>query len=361
MIYLDLFQTWWFILAITTLATIFFTSFTKKILIKADISDKPIVTEHKHKSGTPTMGGIGMLMGILFMTSIYFKNTYLLITCLIMLVSGLVGLMDDLLGLKTKEVQKIAKNISSTNVEIGLLTLKPNEEARVASPQAKKALNYLLSEGKLEVIGEAPIKTEIEESHKIILQIVIGLFLVLTSSVTMLGPFSLGLLAIPMIIVGILGAINSMNLIDGMDGLAAGIMTIASATCAIFLNFYGNFDASLPFIGLTAVSLGFLALNKYPAKIFMGDTGSFALGAGFATAVMLTNTVLLGVIALAVPIISVIVSLMHRAHIINLPVEPLHHTLNYKGMSEKSIILLYWGLTVIFSAIGLLFVPYFPL
>lgn len=358
---MDLFQTWWFMFAITTLATIFFTSFTKKILIKADISDKPIVTEHKHKSGTPTMGGIGILMGILFMTCLYFRNNYLLITCLIMLISGLVGLMDDLLGLKTKEIQKIVKNISSRNVEIGLLTLEPNEEARVASPQAKKVLDSLVTEGKLEVVGEAPIKTEIEESHKIILQIVIGIFLVITCSVNMLGPFSLGLLAIPIIIVGILGAINSMNLIDGMDGLAAGIMAIASATCVIFLNFHGNFDTSLPFIGLTSVSLGFLALNKYPAKIFMGDTGSFALGAGFATAVMLTNTVLLGVITLAVPIISVIVSLMHRSHIIKLPVEPLHHTLNYKGMSEKSIILLYWGLTVIFSAIGLFLCPYFPI
>ena len=358
---MDLFQTWWFMFAITTLATIFFTAFTKKILIKADISDKPIVTEHKHKSGTPTMGGIGILMGILFMTCLYFKNTYLLITCLIMLISGLVGLMDDLLGLRTKEIQKIVKNISPEDVEIGLLTLKPNEEARVASPQAKKSLESLLSEGKLEIVGEAPIKTEIEESHKIILQIVIGIFLILTGSVSVLGPFNLGLFAIPVIIIGILGAINSMNLIDGMDGLAAGIMTIASATCALFLNLHGNFNASLPFIGLLSVSLGFLALNKYPAKIFMGDTGSFALGAGYATAVMLTNTVLLGVIALAVPIISVIVSLMHRAHIIKLPVEPLHHTLNYKGMSEKSIILLYWALTALFCGIGLILCPYFSI
>ncbi len=347
--------------AITTVATILFTIFIKKILVMADISDKPIVTEHKHKSGTPTMGGIGMLMGILFMTCIYFQNHYLLITCLIMLISGLVGLIDDLLGLKTKEIQKIVKNISSGDVSIGLLTLKPGEKARIASIKAKKELKALINVSKLEIVGETPIKMELEENHKIILQIVIAIFLVITCSVSMIGPFSLGLFAAPIIIIGILGAINSMNLIDGMDGLAAGIMAISSITCAIFLNLHGDFNASIPFIGLTSVSLGFLALNRYPAKIFMGDTGSFALGAGFATAVMLTNTILIGVISLAVPIISVIVSLMHRVHIINLPVEPLHHTLNYKGISEKNIILLYWLLTIIFSSIGLFLCPYFPI
>jgi phospho-N-acetylmuramoyl-pentapeptide-transferase len=61
------------------------------------------------------------------------------------------------------------------------------------------------------------------------------------------------------------------------------------------------------------------------------------------------------VIALAVPIISVVVSLMHRAHIIKLPVEPLHHTLNYKGLSEKKIIALYWGLTLIICAAAIYF------
>ena len=75
----------------------------------------------------------------------------------------------------------------------------------------------------------------------------------------------------------------------------------------------------------------------------MGDTGSFALGAGYITAAFLGNVTLFAVIALAVPIISVIVSLLHRAHIIKLPVEPLHHTLNYNGLSEKKIISIYLG------------------
>jgi phospho-N-acetylmuramoyl-pentapeptide-transferase len=95
--------------------------------------------------------------------------------------------------------------------------------------------------------------------------------------------------------------------------------------------------------------------NKYPASIFMGDTGSFALGAGYITAAFLGDVIYFAIIALAVPIISVIISLLHRAHVIKLPVEPLHHTLNYKGLSETKIVAFYWGATIIISAAALFF------
>jgi phospho-N-acetylmuramoyl-pentapeptide-transferase len=145
-----------------------------------------------------------------------------------------------------------------------------------------------------------------------------------------------------------------VNLIDGMDGLAAGILTIASASCAIFSLISGNLTATIPFGVLAGVSLGFLVFNRYPASIIMGDTGSFALGAGYITAGFLGDVIYFAVIALAIPIISVVVSLMHRAHIIKLPVEPLHHTLHYKGLSEKKIIALYWSITFIICIAAIL-------
>ena len=86
----------------------------------------------------------------------------------------------------------------------------------------------------------------------------------------------------------------------------------------------------------------------------MGDTGSFVLGTGYAAAVLLCDLPYFGVLALGVPILSVIVSLLHRSHIIKLPVEPLHHTLNHYGMSEVRIILTYWGTTVLLCAVGIL-------
>ena len=339
---------------ITLCATIFFTYYVRRILLKARIADNPIVSEHRHKSGTPTMGGIAFLFTISLIISLYYQNTQILIVSFIMLAGGIVGLVDDLIGLKVKETQKIVINTSNEMITLGRLDVKPNEEVRVATPKAKAEIDELLKQEKVEVVGEVPIKSEPEELEKIICQIVLGLFLGLTGAVTTLGGFNLGLLSVPIVIVAILGCINSVNLIDGMDGLAAGIVGIASIFCCIYGYLFGPLTAILPFLILSAICIGFLVFNKYPASIFMGDTGSFVLGTGYAAAVLVCDIPYFGVLALAVPIISVVVSLLHRAHIIKLPVEPLHHTLNHYGMSETKIVYSYWGATLILCVIGIL-------
>ncbi len=319
-----------------------------KWLKYADVKDHPIVTEHSHKAGTPTMGGLAILMGVLLIACVYYSDKDLILTVMIMLTAGIVGLMDDLIGLKTKVIQKVIRNISPNPVEIGRLTLKTGENARVTTPKAKKDLESLLKNNLVEITGEAPIKSEVKENEKILAQILVSLFLIASGAVgsTLLG-FNLGIFIIPVIIFGIVGSINAVNLIDGMDGLAAGIIAIASIASALFSISIGNIGGSLAFLAIGGVCIGFLVWNRYPARIFMGDTGSFALGAGYITAAFLGNVTLFAVIAIAVPIISVIVSLLHRAHIIKLPVEPLHHTLNYRGLSEKKIISIYWGITLI--------------
>lgn len=339
---------------ITLFATIFFTFFVRKILIDANISDNPIVSEHRHKSGTPTMGGIALLFSTLLIASIYFENDYILVISLIFVTAGIVGLLDDLIGLKVKEMQKLIKNITNKPLSIGQLILAPGEEARAATDKAKREVEQLIYEDKVKLIAEVPIKNEIGEAEKIIVQVVIGIFLAVTGVITTLGGFTLGILAIPIAIIAIVGAINAINLIDGMDGLAAGIIFIASLFCGIFAYINGNIAGILPFAILTGLTLGFLVFNKFPASIFMGDTGSFALGAGYATAVLITDIPYFGVLALAVPIASVIISLIHRAKIIRLPVEPLHHTLHHNGVSEQKIIFSYWFLTAFICVVGIL-------
>lgn len=338
---------------ITFFGTVIFTWFVRKALKDADLSDNPIVSEHRHKAGTPTMGGIAFLFTILLILSLYYKNTDILIISFIMLTGGVMGLLDDLLGLRVKEYQKVVKNISDSAVPIGLLNLGVGEEARITTDKAKQELTSLVEEAKLEIVAEIPIKYEPGEGVKIIVQLLPGLFLALTGVVASCGGFTLGLLAYPVIIIGVLGAINAVNLIDGMDGLAAGIIAIASFACCIYGYIFGNPTALYPFGLLTAICLGFLVFNRYPASIFMGDTGSFVLGTGYAAAAFLTDMPYFAVLALAVPIVSTIISLMHRVHIITLAVEPLHHTLNYKGISEIKIVLSYWLLTVVVCLIGL--------
>ena len=343
---------------ITLFSTIFFTWYIRRLLLKANITDNPIVSEHRYKAGTPTMGGIAFLFAVLLITSIYYKNHIILVTCFTMIAAGIMGLVDDLLGLRVAEVQKLVKNTTDEVVSLGLLDLEPGEEARVASDKAKAQVDELVAENKLTVIDNVPIKYETGEGEQIIAQLLIGVFLALTGSITHLGGFNLGIFAIPIVLIAILGAVNTVNLIDGMDGLAAGILAIASFSCILFGVMNGNMSVVAPFAILTAICLGFLVFNKYPASIFMGDTGSILLGAGYATAVLLCDVPYFGLLALGVPIFSVIVSLAHRAHLIEMPVEPLHHTLNFKGMPEKTIILLYWGVTVLLCAIGLI-VNYF--
>ena len=342
------------IFLVAFISTTLFTLFVKKMLKYADVKDNPIVTEHSHKAGTPTMGGVAILLGVLLLACVYYTDKNLVLTILIMMTAGIIGLMDDLIGLKTKEIQKVIRNISPNPIEIGRLTLKKGENARVTTPKAKKDLEYLLKNNLVEITGEAPIKSEIKENEKILAQILVSLFLIASGAVgaSVLG-FNIGLFVIPIVICGIVGSINSVNLIDGMDGLAAGIIAIASIASAIFAISIGNAGGSIPFIVLAGACFGFLIFNRYPASIFMGDTGSFALGAGYITAAFLGDVVYFAVIAIAVPIISVIVSLLHRAHIIKLPVEPLHHTLHYKGLSEMKIVLLYWAATIIVCAVAL--------
>ena len=339
---------------ITLCASIIFTYGIKKILLKARIADNPIVSEHRHKSGTPTMGGIAFLFVILLIIAIYYNNTSILVLSYIMLAGGIVGLLDDLIGLKVKEIQKVVVNCCGEVITLGRLDVEPNEEVRVATPKAKKEIDKLVDEGKVKVIGEVPIKTEPGEFEKILCQIFLGILLGLTGVVTTLGGFNLGILAFPVVIIAILGCINSVNLIDGMDGLAAGIVGIASFACCCYLYLCGNM-ANIPvFLILTGLCVGFLVFNKYPASIFMGDTGSFVLGTGYAAAVLIADIPYFGVLALGVPIASVVVSLLHRANIIKLPVEPLHHTLNHYGMSERKIVFSYWGVTVLLCVIGII-------
>lgn len=339
---------------VTLCASIFFTFYVRWILVNARITDNPIVSEHRHKAGTPTMGGIAFLFTISILIALYYQYTPILIVCFMMLSGGIVGLVDDLIGLKVKEVQKVVVNISEEVISLGRLDVQPGEEVRVATPKAKAEVENLLKSGKVEVIGEVPIKTEPEELEKIICQIVLGLCLGLTGYITTLGGFQLGIFAIPVVIIGILGCINSVNLIDGMDGLAAGIVAIASVACCAYGYLFGQLNIVPVFLILAGLCLGFLVFNKYPASIFMGDTGSFVLGTGYAAAVMVCDVPYFGVLALGVPIISVVVSLLHRAHVIKLPVEPLHHTLNHYGMSEQRIIVTYWVATAVLCIIGIL-------
>lgn len=155
------------------------------------------------------------------------------------------------------------------------------------------------------------------------------------------------------------GATNAVNLTDGLDGLAAGscaITAVAYVVIAVALGYGGMafFSASL-----AGACLGFLFYNQHPAKMFMGDTGSLALGGALAAIAVLTKTELLLVLAgglyviEALSVILQVISFKTRGVRI-FKMSPIHHHFELSGWSEVKVVTVFWvfsALTAIFSII----------
>ncbi|MDT3995644.1 phospho-N-acetylmuramoyl-pentapeptide-transferase, partial [Mammaliicoccus fleurettii] len=154
------------------------------------------------------------------------------------------------------------------------------------------------------------------------------------------------------------GFSNAVNLTDGLDGLSTGLSIIAFGFYAIL-----SFTLDKPEIGLfclvmLASLIGFLIYNKYPAKVFMGDTGSLALGGIFATiSIMLNQEITLLFIGLVFVIETMSVMLQVTSYKLTgkriFKMSPLHHHFELVGWSEWKIVLVFWTTGIITGAIGL--------
>ncbi|MFO8191916.1 MAG: phospho-N-acetylmuramoyl-pentapeptide-transferase [Bacillota bacterium] len=157
----------------------------------------------------------------------------------------------------------------------------------------------------------------------------------------------------------VMASTNAVNLTDGVDGLAAGtsIIALAAYACIAFSIGAGSlilFDAAL--IGALA---GFLIYNRYPARVFMGDTGSLALGGAFAALAVLTKTELLlaiigGVFVIeTLAVMAQVLSFRLTGHRI-LRMAPLHHHYELEGWSEWRVVIVFWGIAVLMALGGVL-------
>ena len=181
------------------------------------------------------------------------------------------------------------------------------------------------------------------------------------------GYFYLGDFSIPFTVFWIVAITNAVNLIDGLDGLASGVSTIALLTFAIIAYQIGQSTVSLLALALAGAILGFLRYNFYPAKIFLGDCGSMFLG--FMVAVLAVFGLLKGVtvvafvvpiIILGVPIFDICFAILRRFYehkpIFQADKQHLHHRLLSFGFSHRQTVLLIYGLSLIFSASALLLI-----
>jgi phospho-N-acetylmuramoyl-pentapeptide-transferase len=303
----------------------FFIRLLKKYQIKETIREEGPAS-HKKKAGTPTMGGLIILCGIIIPTLLWadLSNFYILMVLLVTAWLGLIGYMDDYL----KAVKKEPK---------GMIV--------------KKKL-----------------------AGQIILGLIFGLCLVYISPTTSFDgttgiPFfknyilQLGILYIPFIILVITSSSNAVNLSDGLDGLAIGLCAICFMTFGGIAYVSGRMDFSqylsieyLPGSGELAVfcgaaigsALGFLWFNTHPAEVFMGDTGSLALGGALgAIAILLKKELLLvivgGVFVIeALSVILQVLSYRFRNKKRIFKMAPIHHHFELKGWPESKVVVRFW-------------------
>ena len=225
------------------------------------------------------------------------------------------------------------------------------------------------------LLGVVDDIANLSPKHKFAIQMIPALIVIIYNNalinsfiVNQLKSFDLlGYLLYPILIFWIVGVTNSINLIDGLDGLACGVSLIALATFFI-LGLKQNLEAlNLVSIALAGSMLAFLRFNFYPAKIFLGDSGSTFAGFILATigALWVLNSgtaffIFIPIIILALPIFDTLFAIWrrYRGHhpIFQADKGHLHHRLLARGISHKNIVLILWGISTICSVIALIIV-----
>ncbi|WP_431804149.1 glycosyltransferase family 4 protein [Halobacillus andaensis] len=179
------------------------------------------------------------------------------------------------------------------------------------------------------------------------------------------GPFEFGVLSIPITLMWIIGVTNAINLVDGLDGLAAGISSIALLTITSMAVMMGNGFVVFTGIIVLGATLGFLVFNFYPAKIFMGDTGAMFLGFMISVLALLgfKNVTLFSfvipILILGVPISDTLITIIRRV-LQNQPImkpdfSHLHHNLLKLGCTHPQTVIIIYTLSALFSLAAVLF------
>ena len=268
--------------------------------------------EHLKKQGTPTMGGIIMLIVLVVILAINsIKYPTLLLAIVSILGFGLVGFIDDY----KKLVKKNTKGLSPLKKIFGLVLVT-----------AIFIFMYL----KIFKLG-----TDITLPF-------------ISSPITLsVGAFIIFIAFI------LIGTSNAVNLTDGLDGLASGVVAIIMTFFTIVA--VKNSNTEMIILGASSVGtcLAFLLFNFHPAKVFMGDTGSLALGGAVAAiAIMMKMEVYLAIVAFVciIDTLSVILQVTYfkltkGKRIFKMA--PFHHHLELSGMKETKVVILFWVITAI--------------
>lgn len=273
---------------------------------------------HLAKTGTPTMGGVIFIISLTVSILLLGKFTPDVLLVLASTLSfGAVGFMDDFIKVVKKR-------------NLGLRAYQ-------------KILGQLIASALIIAYGFY-FKGGLQEFH-----------------IPLLGKLTiqLGIFTIPFFLTVILGTVNAVNLTDGLDGLATGISIIVFSTFGVMLGILEKWDLSILAFAFVGALLGFLLFNYKPAKVFMGDTGSLALGGALASLAVISE------LTFFIPLVAGIffvetLSVMLQVGYFKLTkkrlfrMAPLHHHYEQKGWGELKVVWRFWAASVIFALTGLL-------
>ncbi len=290
---------------------------------------------HFAKAGTPTMGGLLILSALMVSTLMWARldNPYVWIVVLVTLAFGLIGFADDY----AKVTKQNTKGVSGRVRMLAGLVIAALATYAAAQFHPPGLTNQLA----LPLFKDALV--------------------------------NLSMFFVPFGMIVIVGSANAVNLTDGLDGLAIMPVMIAAATLGIISYVVGNFNFS-EYLGLHFVpgtgellvfsaalfggGLGFLWYNAPPAAVFMGDTGSLALGGALgAIAVCTKHEIVLAIVGglFVVEALSVIIQVLYfkRTGKRVFLMAPIHHHFEKKGWAEPQIVIRFWIISLILAMIGL--------
>jgi phospho-N-acetylmuramoyl-pentapeptide-transferase len=291
---------------------------------------------HQVKAGTPTMGGLLILVAWLVPTLLWanLENAYVWLAVAVTLAFGTIGFLDDFLKVRRR------RNLG--------LTARAKILLQIGVAATAGALLPMLP-------GAEPFSPTL--AFPFLKQLVLDL----------------GLLYVPFVVFVLVGSSNAVNLTDGLDGLAIGATGVAAATYAVFCYVAGNRVVAgylqVPFVAgvgevtifcgaLAGAAMGFLWFNAHPAEMFMGDVGSLALGGGIGiVALMAKQEILLAVVGglFVLEALSVILQVgsfkLRGKRVFRMA--PLHHHFELSGWAEPKIIVRFWILSIVFALVAL--------
>ncbi len=314
---------------------------------------------HGGKLGTPTMGGVLILASVLISTLICARifNPFVVVCAFTMSACGLLGFMDDY----TKVKKKNSDGVSSRTKLFWQLVI-----ALVAS-----SFIYFKTEisgfgATQEQLGNNLAGFRLGEKHIGIGEICFPLFK--TPLV------DLGFLVIPFFALIIIGCSNAVNLTDGLDGLATGCTISVALSYSMLAYLAGHFFMATEYLviphnrylaelavfmmALAGAAFGFLWFNCHPAKVFMGDTGSLAIGGALGAAAICTKQELLLVIIGGVFVMEAL-SVMLQVGSFKLrkkrifKMAPIHHHFELLGWHESQVIIRFWILSIMLALFGI--------